>query len=559
MSGRTADTGSATAVRAAIAMAARQLGLPDPEVAARELLEVDVDGLDQWFSVAARAQVWLWQGAGRLSDALPILAAGWSSASPGVAVTGQHEAGRASREVIYAQVDAADQTGATLRQARALAEGELARADAAIQGLGWPPGEDLLMWAAGSGQLMPVSGVVIGLCDRLGELLTRSTQALHVLAMALRADPRDPVEQLMSATAASSAATVAGSAATAGPALGALTSSTGVDQDNLDRLAADLQSGETATLTMAQGVYAALEKARSDGGTAQLLTYESANSGSQGRAAVSVGDITTADNVVVLAPGIGNAPVNLAAGISDATTIRNEAHRQAPGDATAVVAWYGYDIPLSTLGGVDVNAAADVVNTLAALDDDNARSGGATLVDDLAGYRGWAPPTARFVGMGFSMGSTTMSAAAARGAPFDDMVLMGSPGASRDVISAGEYPELPAEHTFVAAFDTDAITRTPIDVLAGLADLGPFPDVGPPFGPDPADAGFGAQVIDVPTNAQEFGGPFSAFNPVLQMTEQFMELLANHSTTNYLSGESLQAVGAVVVGQYSDVPIKPGR
>ncbi len=135
---------------------------------------------------------------------------------------------------------------------------------------------------------------------------------------------------------------------------------------------------------MALGVRAALEKARAEGGVAQLLVYESANSGSQGRAAVSVGDITAADNVAVLAPGVTNAPANMAGGISDAAALRNAAQQQSPGDSTAVLAWYGYDIPLSSLSGVPVNAATAVVNAMAALDDGNARAGGPLLAETRA-------------------------------------------------------------------------------------------------------------------------------------------------------------------------------
>ncbi len=288
-------------------------------------------------------------------------------------------------------MDAADQAGAILRQCRALTADDLSATEAALLGLGWPPDENLVDWATRHSQLVPVTSIVINLATRLGDLRARNTQALQMLAMALRSDPRDPVQALPplgppAAPQAGGAGPDAGSG-TAGsaqgrglPASAALTAAGGVDRDNQDRLTADLHSSDVATLAMALGVRAALEKARASGGVAQLLVYESAGSGSQGRAAISVGDISTADNVATLAPGVSNAPVNMAEGISSAVALRTEAQRLAPGDATAVVAWYGYDIPLSAIRGVPVDPLTAAVNTAAALTDENARAGGALLV-----------------------------------------------------------------------------------------------------------------------------------------------------------------------------------
>ena len=64
-----------------------------------------------------------------------------------------------------------------------------------------------------------------------------------------------------------------------------------------------------------RSAYTALEKASRGGDVGQLLVYESANSTSQGRAAIGVGDIATADNVAVFAPGVSSAPVTMAQGI----------------------------------------------------------------------------------------------------------------------------------------------------------------------------------------------------------------------------------------------------
>jgi hypothetical protein len=140
------------------------------------------------------------------------------------------------------------------------------------------------------------------------------------------------------------------------------------------------------------------------------------------------------------------------------------------------------------------------------------------------------------------------------------MVLLGSPGASDDVETAADYPDLAAEHAFVVAFDQDAVTRGQTDLLAGLVgSIGPFSSESTPFGPDPAGADFGAQVIDVQTTATAAHVMELPFLPLSSVANDAMELAATHQESNYLSGDSLAAVAAVVNGRYSEVPIKPGR
>lgn len=555
----TLSTRGVSAVRTAIAAAARQLGREDPATLARDLLEVDVDALDEWFGLAARVQVQLWQGAGRLTDCLPLLSAGWSSPAPRGRITDQRDAGRSSRDIIGPQVDAADRAVAILRQGRLLADGALSQADSAVYGVGWDATEELLTWAADNDQLAGVSAIVGGLVDRLGELRDRSNDALRDLATSLQHDPRDPVELLTRGTVAPGGA----------PGLGGRPPTTGadaqgveasVDQQNRRQLEADLRSADAPTAAMAIGVMAALEKARTDGGAAQLLVYESANSSSQGRAAIGLGDITSADNIAVMAPGISNSPFDMSGGIDGAMALRAAAAQQSPGDSTAVVAWYGYDIPLSAVSGVPMGPVATAVNTAAILGDGNARAGGALLVNDLAQMRQWAPSSTRIVGIGFSMGSTTISAAAALGAGFDDVVLMGSPGASTMVRTADDYPGMSPDHTFVTAFDQDPVTSDGVDLLATVArGLVPLPRS--PYGPDPADADFHGQVIDVDSNAPDVAVSLPGLGGLLSagLANTVIDTAAHHNEMNYLSGTSLEALADITVGRYSEVPIKPGR
>ena len=43
------------------------------------------------------------------------------------------------------------------------------------------------------------------------------------------------------------------------------------------------------------------------------------------------------------------------------------------------------------------------------------------------------------------------------------------------------------------------------------------------------------------------------------LANEVVDLAAHHQESNYLSGDSLDAVASVVVGHYTEVPVKPGR
>ena len=567
-------------------------GLPDPLVAADELLAIDADTLAGWFAVARRAAVWLWRGSDVLADAIPVLAAAWSSPAPQTWITALREAGLESRTVVVGQADAADLACSTLTQVKASVEEELGTAEAAVAAL--HPADVGAALPGGSPSPSPeLQHILTELTARLDELRARAMEALQSLALSLRADPRDPIESLPTVASLPNGDPGAGagpgprfpasgglaptdpSAVVSGPMTSRPTPADPgpmpIDVGNLERLRLDLQSEDDTTREMAQGVLASLTQAEQAGGVAQLLVYESADSWSQGRAAISVGDISTADNVATLVPGITSAPAQMADGLNDAAALRAEASRQSPGESTAVVAWYGYDIPLGFKGGVSTNPLAKVDSTLDALDDDNAGEGGVVLARDIDRFRQWAPVGARFTALGFSMGSTTVSSAAAQGARLDDAVLMGSPGAGQGVSTADGYPHLPADHTYVIAFDQDPVTQTRTDLAAtATSTLLAGPRIsgadGEPFGVDPALADFGAQVVDATTNVPEVRMSLSLPGPIEVLADPVESAVVNqwlaishHSETNYLSGRSKEAAAAVVIGHYTDVPIKPGR
>ncbi|MFN8200252.1 MAG: alpha/beta hydrolase [Nakamurella multipartita] len=538
--------------RLAIADTARRLGHADPVALVDELAEVDVRGLRAWHELSAAAGQSLSTGADRLGRAVSAVAQAWSSPVPRASVDLHRQAAREAHEVIGRQLDVALDTIGTLESTRISASAELDRAEDRIVGTGWPPSEDLLTWATTTGCLPTVAATIGGLAQTVQQLGRRNDAALEALTAALREDPSAPVDTLRAIMPAA----FPGASPPREPARAP------VDQDNLDRLAVDLRSSDISVLIAARGVQAALDQARTAGGNAQLLVYESASSSSQGRAAISIGDITTADNVAALAPGVGSSPTSMIEGIDDAVALRDRAQQLEGSSRTAVVAWYGYDVPLAALGGSPMTPGATAADLATTVNDMAARAGGGQLVQDLDTFRQWAPPDARFIGIGFSMGSTTVSAAAARRAGFDDLVMLGSPGASVEVETADDYPGMTPDHVWVGSLDNDPITKGITDGAAELLNgLGLNPFQPTPFGPDPADADFGARVMDLTSNAPDvsvqLGGPFGLLTSAA--ANEMLDLQLNHQQGNYLSGPSLDAVAAVVVGDYDAVPLRPGR
>ncbi|HOZ57242.1 MAG TPA: hypothetical protein PKY70_03580, partial [Nakamurella multipartita] len=287
--------------RLAIADTARRLGHADPVALVDELAEVDVRGLRAWHELSAAAGQSLSTGADRLGRAVSAVAQAWSSPVPRASVDLHRQAAREAHEVIGRQLDVALDTIGTLESTRISASAELDRAEDRIVGTGWPPSEDLLTWATTTGCLPTVAATIGGLAQTVQQLGRRNDAALEALTAALREDPSAPVDTLRAIMPAA----FPGASPPREPARAP------VDQDNLDRLAVDLRSSDISVLIAARGVQAALDQARTAGGNAQLLVYESASSSSQGRAAISIGDITTADNVAALAPGVGSSPTSM--------------------------------------------------------------------------------------------------------------------------------------------------------------------------------------------------------------------------------------------------------
>lgn len=314
---------------------------------------------------------------------------------------------------------------------------------------------------------------------------------------------------------------------------------------NRARAVADLAAPELDTRRFAASVLRDLDEARAVGGHADLLLYEPGTFHGQGRAAISVGEIATADHVAVLTPGIGNSPSAMGSTLTVAQALRTAAEQGAPGERTAVVAWFGYDIPLSWPQDGGFNPVVVATDSLAAADADVARRGGELLSTDLARIRGLAPEWASLVAVGHSMGAVTTSEAGRFPVPVDALVLLAAPGSGHDTRRAQQYLSTPAPDVFVLSHPADPVTLRETDILAGVVS---GPSVTGPFGGDPASIEFGAQVIDVPSN-----------RPMDLLGHDFKPDLRQHALGNYLAGAGLLAVAGIVTGRTSRVPRKRGR
>jgi len=320
---------------------------------------------------------------------------------------------------------------------------------------------------------------------------------------------------------------------------------------NLAKLAADLHSGDWRRASFADSIQQSLHQASARAGTAQLVVYDPAAFDGQGRAAISVGNLTTAKNVAVVVPGISNSPRTMSEGVTLAGDLRDESMKQAPWQSTAVVAWYGYDIPLSADPGR--SGWSEWRDRLAAGSAVNAVTGAPILAADLRDIRAMTPVADRTTLLGFSMGSTTVSEAAHLEIPVDSIVLMGSPGAGWDVPDAAHYSQLPAEDVYTLSYDQDPVTQPIADNATRwlTGSLG----MSQPYGPDPAEQSFGGNHIDAGTNVPvgAVGGVAGA--PLINLAAS----TAHHSMKNYMSGHALVAEGSIVVGNRRKVPTRRGR
>ncbi len=542
-------------VTSALTMAAWLLGLRDPAPAAAAVAAAQPAQLDSLAAVLDGIATWAADGAEDVLASVSVLRVGWTAAGPGNAVDALRaaavEAAASTRGMSAAVRAAAAELGTAVAQSAAA----VARAEAAAAG--WPP--MLAGWVLADYR-SERAGVIDALNAALDAALSTMSAAVSTLMAALASDPRDSARALCAASTATptgSAGPISPSGPTGAP--GVDRSGTGLaartDRTNRAALAADRASGDAFRRSFADAVDQSLGHAGADGGTVQLLLYDPTAFGDQGRVAIGVGDLAAADNIAVLTPGISNSPMAMSGTIDAAAALRAEATRQDPDARTAVVTWFGYDIPLSWPLDRPGSSAPMPADTLAVLNADRAAAGGDLLATDVGGFAAMAPASALVTLVGHSMGSATTSESAGRHAVrADNLVLTGSPGAGSDVATASGYRSVTPGHVFVESYDGDPITRGAVDLGAfvlGVATATPVHFH--PFGPDPAAAGFGAQVVDSAGTAahgdrHEQPGPPTGISGTGQ-----------HAITNYFSGSSLVATARVVTGRYSGVRVKRGR
>jgi hypothetical protein len=198
-----------------------------------------------------------------------------------------------------------------------------------------------------------------------------------------------------------------------------------------------------------------------------------------GRAAEVLGDLSTADRVVILVPGVGTRLADFDRGLggvarrAPATQARalaaaavSAARSAAPGVRVAVVAWLGYDPP----DGMGLAAARA----------ESAAAGARELVRFVDAVLA-ARPAATVTLVGHSYGAVVAGLAAPRlDARVTDLVAVGAPG-----MGVGDADDLRTEaRVWAAEAPTDWIRRVPGVRLFGLG-----------HGRHPVDPEFGARLL----------------------------------------------------------------
>lgn len=305
------------------------------------------------------------------------------------------------------------------------------------------------------------------------------------------------------------------------------------------RLELDLAGSDAWHRVFAGRIRSALLAA---GPQAHLLIYDPDAFDGQGRASIALGDVAAADHVAVLTPGIGNSPADMVGSVPVAAALQHEAERAAPGENTAVVLWFGYDIPLSGAPN-DTGAVRDVRDTARAVNSTSAVAGAPWLVADTASIRSMMRSSAGLTLIGHSMGSVVTAVAARSAVDVDAVVLIGSPGVGSSDARATDLIGVAPENVFVLSSDRDPVTSDLLDVGATLLEATPIgdlagrPDSGTAFGTDPSAAEFGAQRLA------------SGSSPAWDPPDPWRYSLSEHALSRYLSGVGLIGVGAVVAGR----------
>ncbi|MBV0919271.1 WXG100-like domain-containing protein [Mycobacteroides chelonae] len=213
-----------------------------------------------------------------------------------------------------------------------------------------------------------------------------------------------------------------------------------------------------------------------EGRTRQLYVYDPHAHGGDGRLLMSVGNLDSADSIMVRTPGVTSTMRSIESNINAAENHQIRASLRAADLETAVLVNLGYDAPAGLRLPFEAGTAR-----LAAL-------GGDQLAHDVAGLHTVRDGGASIHLWGHSYGSvvTAFAGADARVAPFVDTVqLVGSPGAG-PLSRAGDFGA--GVDVYVAAASGDPITRFGSMTPGPGQILGKFG-----LGIDPASEAFGAK------------------------------------------------------------------
>jgi alpha/beta hydrolase family protein len=337
-------------------------------------------------------------------------------------------------------------------------------------------------------------------------------------------------------------------------------------EDDLQRLAAaesvrTLDDREAALLVNARAARSALDAGAGfdDPRTGrragvQLYAYEPGAFAGDGRVAIAVGDLDTAEHIAIAVPGMGTEASRLGLGVPRSLFTAAAART---GQRVAVLTWIGYDAPSITVAdGDDRNPFDDAgdwigeAGDLAAVVTAGRATRGATrLAADVSGIRARRGRDVHLTVLGNSYGSTTVAIAADEfGLAADDVILTGSPGAGR--ASTAEDLTTGTAHTWVGSASDDPVSylgRTGGTELHDAVELvaGGFGvDVGVGLGQDPTEDDFGARRFRAEWAGRDGDPPWS---------------IAGHDHYFDSCGEALRNIGAIVAGRYDAIAVAGQR
>lgn len=232
----------------------------------------------------------------------------------------------------------------------------------------------------------------------------------------------------------------------------------------------------------------------------------------QGHAAIALGNPDTADAVATYVPGTTANMTNIDDGVERAQKMQEDAAILAPGQATSVVAWYGYDAPQDVVTEAGQSEFADTAEgPLTGFQD------GLRVTHDGA-------PSSNTV-IGHSYGTTAIGHAASDGNTLnaDQIVFVASPGVGVDDVSdlslTGVDPDDNGEHVYAITNLYDPIRMTP-----------PFVHDIQPVNPD-----FGAQIVGADTSR----GPWYT---------GFVDLDGGHGTYWDRANPALRNMSRIITG-----------